>query len=406
MALRVRAPTKASKAVKQQATIRSRSFGTAAAPASGTRVPHKMTVQKNGQILVEFAKNPYKTHKLDSNPGNTVTTSKEELLKFFREMSLWRRVEFNASNLYKSRLIRGFLHLYNGQEAIVAGLESVLTKEDHVITAYRDHAHYMGRGGSAYEVMAELMGKKDGCSGGKGGSMHMYKADGNFHGGNGIVGAQVPVGAGLALALKYQGKPNVSVSFYGDGAANQGQLFEAYNMAHLWKLPAIFVCENNKYGMGTSMQRSSASTDYYTRGDYLPGLHIDAMDVLAVKRGVQFAAEHAKTKGPIVLEMETYRYMGHSMSDAEGYRTRDDVNRVKEERDPIDKVKNWLIDNKLADDAQLKGIEKEVKAEVDEATEKAKAAAWPELKDLWTDVYQNKPYYVRATDLPASVVVE
>jgi len=375
--------------------------------ATDKKTKDKFTIGKEGNIQVQFATNPFVTHKCDG-PKAEVSTSKGELIKFFKEMSLMRRMEVTADNLYKQRQIRGFLHLYNGQEAIISGYESVLTKKDHVITAYRDHGTFLGRGGSVFEVFSELLGKRAGCSGGKGGSMHMYKKDANYHGGNGIVGAQVPVGAGLALAEKYLGTKNVVLALYGDGAANQGQIFEAYNMASLWKLPCLFACENNKYGMGTSAERAAASTKYYTRGDYIPGLKIDAMNVLSVKAGVQWAADWARSgNGPLVLEFETYRYMGHSMSDPGlTYRTKEEVSSIRAERDPIEKVKYYLLENNLASEEDLSTIEKNIKNEVEEAVKAAKEAPYPPLSDLTNDIYTSKPYYVRAVELPNSVVVE
>jgi len=236
----------------------------------------------------------------------------------------------------------------------------------------------------------------------------MYKADANYHGGNGIVGAQVPVGAGLAFACKYLNNGRVAVSYYGDGAANQGQVFEAYNMAALWKLPAIFICENNKYGMGTSAARSSASTEYYTRGDYVPGLKIDAMHVLAVKEGMRWAIDFVKNNGPLVVEMETYRYMGHSMSDPGiGYRSRDEINQTRAERDPIERVRVLLVENNLSTEEQLKDIEKKIREEVEEATEFAKNAPYPEPIELYRDVYAKSsgPYFVRTVEPQSSVVI-
>jgi len=356
---------------------------------------------------VQFGTNPFVTHKCDG-PKPEVTTSKTEMVKFFREMSLIRRMEVTADNLYKQRQIRGFLHLYNGQEAIVSGYEAALTKKDHVITAYRDHGTFLGRGGSVAEVFAELLGKKAGCSSGKGGSMHMYKKDANYHGGNGIVGAQVPIGAGIALAEKYLNTGGVVLTLYGDGAANQGQIFEAFNMASLWKLPCLFACENNKYGMGTSAERAAASTKYFTRGDFVPGLKIDAMNVLSVKAGVQWAADWARAgKGPLVLEFETYRYMGHSMSDPGlTYRSKEEVAAVRAEKDPIEKVRHYLLENKLSTEEELTAIEKEVKNEVDEAVKAAKEAPHPNISELYEDVQTDKPYFIRGVELSNSVVVE
>jgi len=390
-------------------SIPQRRFTTAAEPqkvAEKAKKKDKFTINKDGTIKVEFGVNPFRTYKIDA-PEPVATTSKEELLSFFKQMTLWRRVEVAADNLYKTKQVRGFLHLYNGQEAIVAGYEAALNKDDHVITAYRCHANFMGRGGTPFEVISELTGKATGCAGGKGGSMHMYKKDGNFHGGNGIVGAQVPVGAGVAFGLKYNGKKNVCLAMYGDGAANQGQNYEAFNMASLWKLPVIFVCENNKYGMGTSAERAAANTEYFTRGDAVPGLKIDAMNVLSVKAGFAFAKEYAVTKGPIIVEAETYRYMGHSMSDPGlAYRTRDEVTAIKAEKDPIDKVKFYLLEHNLATEEELKEIEKSIKKEVDEAVKQAAAAPVPDIKELYTNVYLDKPYYVRHTNLEDSLVVE
>jgi pyruvate dehydrogenase E1 component alpha subunit len=366
----------------------------------------KLTVQKDGTIKVDFGTNPFKGHRLDT-PKPQTTTSRDELMNFFKEMSVMRRVELACQQLYQSKLIRGFLHLYNGQEAIVAGYEAICTKEDHVITAYREHAHYLGRGGTPYETFCELFGKAPGCSAGKGGSMHFYKKDANFHGGNGIVGAQGAVGTGVAFGCKYHDNKKVCLTFYGDGAANQGQLFEAYNMAMLWKLPVIYVCENNKYGMGTSVERSSYVTDYFTRGDYVPGMKIDAMNVLAVKEGVKFARDWAVNKGPIILEMETYRYMGHSMSDPGlSYRTRAEVDQVKAERDPIEKVRFLILDNKLATEEELTAIEKQIKKDVDDAVKAAQEAPFPADKELYSDIFIDKPYYARAVEWQDSQIVQ
>lgn len=365
------------------------------------------TFKVSGDSVTVSLDNAFKTHKIDSPPTKAVAT-KAELLKYFTDMTTIRRLEVASDNMYKAKKIRGFLHLYNGQEAITSGMEAAITPDDHIITAYRDHGTMYGRGGTIEEILAELQGKVTGCSRGKGGSMHMYYKARNFHGGNGIVGAQCPIGAGVAFGLKYQGKRNVCIAMYGDGAANQGQLFEAFNMATLWKLPVLFVCENNKYGMGTSSERSSASTDYYTRGDFVPGIKVDAMSVLAVREAVKHAAEHAKNgNGPVVLELETYRYMGHSMSDPGlSYRTRDEVNEVRAQRDPITRLRVLITDSGLASEEELKKIEAEVKAKVDAAVAAADAAPFPPPADLYTDVYTDRPYFARAVDLADSVVVK
>jgi pyruvate dehydrogenase E1 component alpha subunit len=309
-------------------------------------------------------------------------------MKFFTDMYRMRRMEITADMLYKAKAIRGFCHLYDGQEAVAVGMEAVLTRQDSIITSYRDHAIHLSRGGTMEEVIAELMAKETGASQGKGGSMHMYRKEANFYGGQGIVGAQVPLGAGLALGHQYLDDGSVAVGMYGDGAANQGQVFEAFNIAALWALPCIFVCENNHYGMGTAEWRSAKSPAYYTRGDYMPGLKVDGMDVLAVKQAFAFAKAHALASGPVILEMDTYRYHGHSMSDpGSTYRTRDEVSTIRQQRDPVEHVRRLLLDNSLAEPAELKAVEKEVKREVDAAVEAAKAAASAPADMLFRHVY-------------------
>lgn len=330
---------------------------------------------------------PYDAHRVTPPPSEAVAT-KDELLTYYRQIFTIRRMETAADQLYKQKLIRGFLHLYSGQEAVCTGIEQAVTRDDAIITAYRDHGFMYIRGGSVESIVAELLGKETGASKGKGGSMHMYNCEQHYYGGNGIVGAQVPVGAGIAFALKYKETANVCVTAYGDGAANQGQVHEAFNMAALWKLPVIFICENNKYGMGTSVERAAAVTDFYTRGDYIPGLRVDGMDVLAVREAVKFAKSFSLQDGPILLEMSTYRYSGHSMSDpGTTYRTRTEVSKIRESRDPVAALKARILSNQIASDGHVKEIEKEVKAEVDAAVNAAKEAAEPPLEDTYRDVY-------------------
>ncbi|CAL5188846.1 unnamed protein product [Lathyrus oleraceus] len=338
---------------------------------------------------------PFTAHNCEP-PSRSVTTSPSELLSFFRTMALMRRMEIAADSLYKAKLIRGFCHLYDGQEAVAVGMEAGTTKKDCIITAYRDHCTFLGRGGTLLEIYAELMGRRDGCSKGKGGSMHFYKKDSGFYGGHGIVGAQVPLGCGLAFGQKYLKDESVTFALYGDGAANQGQLFEALNIAALWDLPAILVCENNHYGMGTAEWRAAKSPAYYKRGDYVPGLKVDGMDVLAVKQACKFAKEHALKNGPLILEMDTYRYHGHSMSDpGSTYRTRDEISGVRQERDPIERVRKLLLSHDIATEKELKDTEKEVRKEVDEAIAKAKDSPMPDPSDLFSNVYV-KGYGVEA----------
>ena len=317
-------------------------------------------------------------------------TSKEELLRYYREMLLIRRFEEKAGQLYGMGLIGGFCHLYIGQEAIVVGLESVTKEGDKRVTSYRDHGHMLACGMDPKGVMAELTGREGGYSKGKGGSMHMFSKEANFYGGHGIVGAQVPIGAGLAFADKYLGNDNVSFAYFGDGAANQGQVYETFNMASLWKLPVIFVIENNQYAMGTSIQRGSSTPELYTRGLAfgIPGEAVDGMDVLAVKAAGEKALSHCRSgAGPYILEMVTYRYRGHSMSDPAKYRSREEVQKVREERDAIDNVRQLLLQGNHATEDDLKAIDKAIKATVNEAAEFSKTSPEPALSELWTDIY-------------------
>ncbi|KAG0294548.1 alpha subunit of pyruvate dehydrogenase [Linnemannia gamsii] len=321
-------------------------------------------------------------------PALDVEISKEELVRMYKSMVTMRRMEMASDGLYKAKLIRGFCHLCTGQEAVAVGMETALTAEDKIITAYRCHGFTYMRGGSITSILAELLGRKAGISGGKGGSMHMFTP--NFFGGNGIVGAQVPLGAGIAFAQKYQGHKAATFSLYGDGASNQGQVFEAYNMAKLWELPAVFVCENNRYGMGTAANRSSANTSYFKRGDYIPGLKVNGMDVLAVHQAVAYAKEWTVSgKGPLLLEMETYRYGGHSMSDpGTTYRTREEIQHMRSNNDPITGLKQRLLEFNIITEDEMKAIDKAARVEVDQAVEEAKASGEPDISEFWTQIYQ------------------
>lgn len=317
-------------------------------------------------------------------------TSKEDLVHYYREMLLIRRFEEKAGQLYGMGLIGGFCHLYIGQEAIIVGIEATTKDGDKRVTSYRDHGHMLACGMDPKGVMAELTGREGGYSKGKGGSMHMFSKEANFYGGHGIVGAQVPIGAGLAFADKYLGNDNVSFAYFGDGAANQGQVYETFNMASLWKLPVIFVIENNQYAMGTSLQRGSSTPELYTRGEAfgIPGESVDGMDVLAVKAASEKAVAHCRSgEGPYILEMVTYRYRGHSMSDPAKYRTREEVQKVREERDAIEHVRELILQGKHASEDDLKAIDKEIKTVVNEAAEFSRESPEPALSELWTDIY-------------------
>ncbi|KJA17955.1 hypothetical protein HYPSUDRAFT_218547 [Hypholoma sublateritium FD-334 SS-4] len=338
-------------------------------------------------ITVKLHEDSFRSYLCDA-PDLEVQVTKDELLTMYKQMQTMRRMEMAADALYKAKLIRGFCHLAIGQEAVSVGLEHGITKDDRVITAYRCHPFAVMRGGSIKGVIGELLGRQIGMSHGKGGSMHIFTP--SFFGGNGIVGAQVPIGAGVSFAQKYMGEKTCTFALYGDGASNQGQVFEAFNMAKLWNLPTIFVCENNKYGMGTSAARSSSNTEYFTRGDKIPGLQVNGMDIIAAKRAVEFARKWAvdDQNGPLLLEFVTYRYGGHSMSDpGTTYRTREEVQRMRSTQDPIRGLQRNIEEWGLATEQELKAFDKAAKAEVDEAVEEAKASPEPLLKDLWTDIY-------------------
>jgi pyruvate dehydrogenase E1 component alpha subunit len=316
--------------------------------------------------------------------------TREQELTALRDMLVIRRFEEKAGQLYGMGAIGGFCHLYIGQEAVVVGMQMTLKKGDQVITGYRDHGHMLACGMEAKGVMAELTGRRGGYSKGKGGSMHMFSMEKNFFGGHGIVGAQVSLGTGLAFANRYRGNDFVSLAYFGDGASNQGQVYESFNMAELWKLPVVYVIENNRYAMGTSVTRSSAQTDFSKRGISfnIPGEQVDGMDVRAVKAAGDKAVAWCRAgKGPFILEMQTYRYRGHSMSDPAKYRTREEVDKIRHDQDPIEQVRNRLLAAKMSED-ELKKIDAEVRAIVNEASEFATHDAEPDPAELYTDVVQ------------------
>ena len=318
------------------------------------------------------------------------SNQKKELIEFYRGMLLIRRFEEKAGQLYGMGLIGGFCHLYIGQEAVVVGLEAAAKEGDKRITSYRDHGHMLACGMDPNGVMAELTGRSGGYSKGKGGSMHMFSKEKNFYGGHGIVGAQVPLGAGLAFADKYRENNCVTFTYFGDGAANQGQVYETFNMAALWKLPVIFVIENNQYAMGTAQERSTSSPEIYARGDAfgIKGEAVDGMDVVAVRDAGKKAAAHCRAgKGPYILEIKTYRYRGHSMSDPAKYRTREEVQRMRAQRDPIVAIRTLLVSQKHSTEEEIKIIDKEIKEIINACAEYAKESREVSAEELWTDIY-------------------
>lgn len=349
-------------------------------------------------FTITLSDESFETYEIDP-PPYTLEVTKKELKKMYRDMVVVRQMEMAADRLYKEKKIRGFCHLSTGQEAVAIGIENALTKEDDVITAYRCHGFALMRGGTVRAIIGELLGRREGIAHGKGGSMHMFTK--GFYGGNGIVGAQVPVGTGLAFAHKYTDRKTASVILYGDGASNQGQVFEAFNMAKLWNLPALFGCENNKYGMGTAAARSSALTDYYKRGQYIPGIKVNGMDVLAVKAAVKYGKEWTvNDNGPLVLEYVTYRYGGHSMSDpGTTYRTREEIQRMRSTNDPIAGLKHKILDWTVCTEDELKAIDKEARKHVNEEVAAAEAMAPPDPTPqiLYEDIYARgtEPKFIR-----------
>jgi pyruvate dehydrogenase E1 component alpha subunit len=331
-----------------------------------------------------------KTANTKTNGQTEVKTySKEQVERWYYQMLLMRRFEERSAILYSQQKIRGFCHLYIGQEAVGAGVESAIRPDDYVITAYRDHGNALARGVSARACMAELYGKVTGCTKGKGGSMHMFSKEKNFVGGHGIVGAQIPLGAGLAFASKYLKQDRVTVCLFGDGAARQGSLHETFNLAMLWQLPVIFICENNNYAMGTSVERSSNVTDIYTLGEAydMPSKPVNGMSVIDVHEAMVDAAEHCRSgKGPIFLEMKTYRYKGHSMSDPQKYRTREELAQYQEQ-DPIANLGYYAMERNLLTQAEIDAYEEKVKAEVEDSVKFAEESPFPDPSELYTDVY-------------------
>lgn len=312
------------------------------------------------------------------------------LKKAYREMLYIRRFEERAAQLYGMGLIGGFCHLYIGQEAVAIGVQYAIGRNDAVITSYRDHGPMLATGSDPDAVMAELLGRATGCSKGKGGSMHMFDLARRFYGGHGIVGAQVPIGTGIAFGLKYKGQANLTVTYFGDGAVNQGQVYESFNMAKLWGLPVLYVVENNEYSMGTAVARSCATTDLYRRGQSfdIPGKQVNGMDFLEVYKAATAAVEYVRSgRGPFILEMKTYRYRGHSMSDPAKYRTKEEVNKYKDERDPIHNLETYLLKNKLAKLEELEEMEKSIANEIKKVVEFAQSSPEPDALELYTDIH-------------------
>ncbi|KAJ9134422.1 Pyruvate dehydrogenase E1 component subunit alpha [Pleurostoma richardsiae] len=397
--LRARAP------VPLAAARRSVTTNAASSHVDSSAVPQS----DDEPFSVNLSDESFETYELDP-PPYTVEVTKKDLKQMYYDMVVIRQMEMAADRLYKEKKIRGFCHLSTGQEAVAVGIEHAITKSDDLITSYRCHGFALMRGGTVRQIIGELLGRREGIAYGKGGSMHMFTK--GFYGGNGIVGAQVPVGAGLAFAHKYTDNKNASIILYGDGASNQGQVFEAFNMAKLWNLPAMFGCENNKYGMGTAAARSSALTDYYKRGQYIPGLKVNGMDVLAVKAAVKYGKQWTQEdNGPLVLEYVTYRYGGHSMSDpGTTYRTREEIQRMRSTNDPIAGLKQKMLDWTVVTEEELKAIDKEARNHVNEEVAIAEKMAVPDAtpKILYEDIYVRgtEPQFVRGRTLDENFYYE
>jgi len=326
--------------------------------------------------------------KRSAKGGKAALPPTEQLMDFYREMLLIRRFEEKSGQLYGMGLIGGFCHLYIGQEAVAVGVQAALTEKDSVITAYRDHGHMLVTGMDPKRVMAELTGRSTGYSKGKGGSMHMFAKDRKFYGGHGIVGAQVPLGTGIGFAHQYRKDGGICVTYLGDGAVNQGQVYESFNMAALWKLPVLYVIENNRYGMGTSVNRASAGQNLFERGKPygIEGEQVDGMSVIEVNARAKDAVERVREGGPYILEALTYRYRGHSMSDPAKYRSKEEVEEYRGQRDPIDQLRKLMVENKRATEDELKAVDKEVREVVNDAARFAQESPEPDPSELWTDV--------------------
>jgi pyruvate dehydrogenase E1 component alpha subunit len=353
------------------------------------KAPSKKTASSTKAKTASISGDATKTNRERPQVPEAYAATQDELLQFYRDMLLIRRFEEKAGQLYGLGLIGGFCHLYIGQEAVAIGLQSALTPgKDSVITGYRDHGHMLAYGIDPNVIMAELTGRAAGISRGKGGSMHMFSTEHKFYGGHGIVGAQVSLGAGLAFKHKYSNDGGVCLAYFGDGASNQGQVYESFNMAELWKLPIIFVIENNQYAMGTSVNRASSEDQLYRRGESfrIPGIQVDGMDILAVRGAAETALAWVRAgKGPILLEMKTYRYRGHSMSDPAKYRSRDEVQSVRDNSDPIEGAKEMLIEMGTSDDV-FKAIDKEIRAIVNAAADFAEISPEPDVSELYTNI--------------------
>ena len=386
MASRASGGGKASASKSSSATTRGNGKGRSAKSSRPARSASKTTSKAASKTAAASASSATKRQAERAKKHDKAT-----LLELYREMLLARRFEEKAGQMYGMGLIGGFCHLYIGQEAVVVGLQTAITDKDTVVTSYRDHAHMLACGMDPKGVMAELTGRRTGYSKGKGGSMHMFSREKNFFGGHGIVGAQVPIGTGIAFGHKYLEEKAVCLTYLGDGAVNQGQVYEAFNMAALWSLPVIYVIENNKYGMGTSIERSSAKAqELYNRGQAygIPGVQVDGMDVLAVREAADKVVAHVRAgKGPYIMEMLTYRYRGHSMSDPAKYRSKEEVQKMRTERDPIDRLRHTLIEEGYCSEDELKAIDRKVKDIISEAAEFAQNSPEPDEAELWTEVY-------------------